>query len=49
MKQWKKKIAEGLKIANPGTPNFYTTLEIHKTGRPGRPVVSSINSPALQR
>ena len=33
-------IAKGLQ---PGTPKFYTRPKIHKTGKPGRPVVSSVN------
>ena len=33
-------IAKGLQ---PETPKFYTRPRIHKTGKPGRPVVSSVN------
>ena len=37
-----QKIADGLKVTNPKTQNFYTTPEIHKPNNPGRPVINSI-------
>ena len=36
-------IAKGLQVQQPETPKFYTRPKIHKTGNPGRPVVSSVN------
>ena len=36
-------LAKGLKMANPRTQNIYTTLKIHNTGNPERPVVSLKN------
>ena len=36
-------IAKGLQVQQPKTPKFYTRPKIHKTGNPGRPVVSSLN------
>ena len=36
-------IAKGLQVGQPNTPKFYTRPKIHKTGNPGRPVVSSVN------
>ena len=35
-------VAEGLKVHNPKTSNFYLNPKIHKEGTPGRPVISSI-------
>ena len=37
-----QKIADGLKITNPNTPNFYISPKIHKPNNPGRPVINSI-------
>ena len=37
------KLAEGLKISEAKTPQFYLLPKIHKEGNPGRPVVSSID------
>ena len=31
-------------MENPRTPKFHTKPKIHKTGNPGRPAVSSVNS-----
>ena len=36
-------IANGLKYPSPRTPQFYISPKTHKKGKPGRPVVSSIN------
>ena len=36
-------IAKGLQVQQPETPKFYTRPKTHKTGNPGRPVVSSVN------
>ena len=36
-------IAKGLQVGQPNTLKFYTRPKIHKTGNPGRPVVSSVN------
>ena len=36
-----EKIAKGLEVQQPETPKSYTRPKIHKTGNPGRPVVSS--------
>ena len=43
-----EKTAEGLEIANPRTPKFYTTPRFHKSGNPRRPVVSLRYSPTPQ-
>ena len=37
------RVAEGLIAQNIRTPRFYTKLQIHKEGIPGRPVISSVN------
>ena len=36
-------IAEGFQVEQRDTPKFYTRPKIHKTGKPGRSVVSSVN------
>ena len=36
-------IAKGLQVQQPETPKFYIRGKIHKTGNPGRPVISSVN------
>ena len=36
-------IAKGLQVQQLETPKFYTRAKIHKTGNPGRPVISSVN------
>ena len=36
-------IAKGFQVEQPDTPKFYTRPKIHKTGKPGRSVVSSVN------
>ena len=36
-----QKIADGLKITNPNTPDFYISPKIHKPNNPGRPVINS--------
>ena len=36
-------VAEGLKTENPTTPKFYLRPKIHKRGKPGPPVVTSVN------
>ena len=38
-----EKLAEGLSLKEARTPLFYLLPKIHKTGNPGRPVVSSID------
>ena len=40
-----EKIAEGLKVRNPKTPSLKLPPKVHKEGNPGRPLVSSIDSP----
>ena len=40
-----KDITDGLEPVNATTPRFYLLPKIHKEGNPGRPVVSSVNSP----
>ena len=44
-KMMKETVAEGLKTENPRTPKFYLRPKIHKRGKPGRPVVSSVVTP----
>ena len=39
------KIAEGLKVPNPKTPTLKLPPKVHKENHPGRPLVSSIDSP----
>ena len=39
----KEKVAEGLKMNDPKTPNIYLRPKIHKVGNPGGLVVSSVN------
>ena len=41
-----EKVAEGLKVKGPKTPTLRLPPKVHKEGHPGRPVVSSIDSPA---
>ena len=36
-------IAEGLKVKNPKSPNFYLKPKLNKEGIPGRPVITSVN------
>lgn len=38
-------VAEGLKVKNPKTPTLKLPPKVHKEGHPGRPLVSSIDSP----
>ena len=40
-----EKVAEGLKVKDPKTPTSRLPPKVHKEGHPGRPVVSSIDSP----
>lgn len=40
-----EKIADGLKIKHPKTPTLKLPPKVHKVGHPGRPLVSSIDSP----
>ena len=40
-----EKVAEGLKVKDPKTPTLRLPPKVHKEGHPGRPVVSSIDSP----
>ena len=40
--QLSKKLADGLKSANPKTPKFYISPKIYKENNPGRPVINSI-------
>ena len=40
-----ERIAEGLKVREPKTPVLKLPPKVHKEGHPGRPVVSSIDSP----
>ena len=39
------KVAEGLKVKNPKTPTLKLPPKVHKENHPGRPIVSSIDSP----
>ena len=41
------KIADGLKTPDPRTPRFYITTKIHKSGKPGPPIVRSVNCTQL--
>ena len=43
-----KKTAQGLKILNPKTPNFYITPKIHKKSNRGGPVINSMNCHASE-
>ena len=40
-----EKIADGLKVNKPKTPTLKLPPKVHKEGHPGRPLVSSIDSP----
>ena len=40
-----EKIADGLKVVSPKTPTLKLPPKVHKPGHPGRPLVSSIDSP----
>ena len=40
-----ERIAEGLKVKSPKTPTLKLPPKVHKEGHPGRPLVSSIDSP----
>ena len=40
-----EKIADGLKVPKPKTPMLKLPPKVHKEGHPGRPLVSSIDSP----
>ena len=44
-KMMKETVAEVLKTENLRTPKFYLRPKIHKRGKPGRPVVSSVVTP----
>ena len=37
-------MTKGFKVQQPKTRKSYTRLKIHKTGNPGCPLVSSVNS-----
>ena len=39
----KEKVTDGLKTENPRTLKFHLRPKIHKRGKPGRPVVNSVN------
>ena len=41
-----EKSGKALSVENPKTPRFYMLPKIHKPNNPGRPVVSSVNSPS---
>ena len=44
-KMMKETVTDGLKTENPRTPKFYLRPKIHKRGKPGRPVFSSVVTP----
>ena len=44
-KKISKCLADGLKLKEVKTSNFYLLPKVHKIGNPGRPIVSAINAP----